>query len=303
MKPTFRLLACSCALALTLATPVLAAGPSTTDDTGRHVVLDAPAQRIVSLAPHITELLFAAGAGEKVVGAVSYSDYPPEAEAIPRVGAYNNIDIEAIVALRPDLVVAWVSGNRHVNLDRIEALGIPVFVGEPSLLEDVARHIETFGQLAGTEDVAAVNATAFRERLAALESRHAKRPTVRMFYQIWNEPLMTVNDSHVISAAMRVCGGENVFGELAQIAPRIGVESVLAADPEAIVASGMGEARPEWLDMWQQWPSLQAVRKQQLYFIHPDLIQRHTPRILDGTEELCAQLEQVRTARDDTAQP
>lgn len=287
------------ALLLAFAAPAVMAGPTVSDDTGREITLDTPAQRIISLAPHITELLFAAGAGEQVVGAVSYSDYPPEAEAIPRVGAYNSVDVEAIVALRPDLVVAWDSGNRHVNLERLRALGIPVFVGEPSRLEDVARHIETLGQLAGTQEVADASAGAFRERLAALESRHAQRPTVRVFYQIWHDPLMTINRRHVISSAMEICGGENVFGDLSQIAPRIGIESVLAADPEAIVASGMDEARPEWLDMWQQWTSLQAVRDGHLYFIHPDLIQRHTPRILDGTEQLCDQLEKVRAARGD----
>ena len=268
------------------------------DDTGRAVALTPPAQRIVSLAPHITELLFVAGAGAHVVGVDSASDYPAAALTLPRVGRHNHLDLEAVVALQPDLVIAW-AGNRHSNLDRLAALGIPLYISESHQLEDIARAIETFGQLAGTEDVARTAAEDFRQRLAALNAQHSTRPPVRVFYQIWNQPLMTINDQHTISAAIRTCGGRNVFGDLAVIAPRISLESVLAADADVIIASGTDTARPEWLDMWRDWPSLRAVRHDHLYAIHPDLIQRHTPRILDGTEELCAHLEAVRAARGD----
>ena len=268
-----------------------------TDDAGQRIVLAQPAQRIVSLAPHVTEILFAAGAGERVVGVVAYSDYPEAARALPQVGGYTQVDLEAIVGLRPDLVIGWRSGNRDAHLARLQAMGIPVYLNEPRSLDDVARSLEQFGRLAGSEDAAHAAATAFRARHAALAARYAGQPSVRTFYQIWDRPLMTVNDEHLIADVIRLCGGSNVFGSQTQLAPTIGVEAVLAANPEAIVASGMGDARPEWLDQWARWPQLEATLRDNLFFIPPDLIQRHTPRILDGAERLCAQLETARTRR------
>jgi iron complex transport system substrate-binding protein len=267
------------------------------DDAGRRVALAAPARRIVSLAPHLTEVLFAAGVGERVVGVVAYSDYPPAARALPQVGGYSNVDMEAIAALHPDLVVAWKSGNRDANLDRLAALGIPVFVSEPRRLDDVARSLEIFGRLGGNERGGQVAADAFRARKAALAARYRARPAVRTFYQIWDKPLMTINGEHLISDVMRLCGGENVFAALPQLAPTVGVEAVLAANPEVVVASGMGEARPEWLDQWRRWPGLAAAASGNLYFVPPELIQRHTPRILDGAAQVCDFLDQARARR------
>jgi iron complex transport system substrate-binding protein len=268
-----------------------------TDDAGRSVRLARPAQRIVSLAPHVTELLFAAGAGKQVVGVVAHSDHPPAATTLPQVGTHTRVDLEAVALLQPDLVVAWKSGNRDTHLERFTALGIPVYVNEPRSLEAVAQSLEQFGRLAGTEDAARSAAAAFRQRQARLAARYRDRPPVRVFYQIWNQPLMTINDEQVISDAIRLCGGVNVFGGLNQLAPRIGTEAVLAANPEAIVASGMADARPEWLDQWKRWPELRAAASGNLFFIPPELIQRHTPRLLDGAERLCAQLEEVRARR------
>ena len=272
-----------------------------TDDAGEHIVLAQPARRIVSLAPHVTEILFAAGAGEHVVGVVAYSDYPEAARALPQVGGYTQVDLEAIVGLRPDLVIGWRSGNRDAHLARLRAMGIPVYLNEPRSLDDVARSLEQFGRLAGSDAAARAAATAFRARHSALATRYAGQSPVRTFYQIWDRPLMTVNDEHLIADVIRLCGGSNVFGGLSQLAPTIGVEAVLAANPEAIVASGMGDARPEWLDQWARWPQLEATRRDNLFFIPPDLIQRHTPRILEGAARLCEQLETVRARR--TADP
>lgn len=268
-----------------------------TDDHGTAVHLAQPARRIVSLAPHVTELLYAAGAGDRVVGAVQYSDYPEAAKKVARVGSYTAVDMEKVVALKPDLVVAWKSGNRDAHLDKLRGLGIPVFINEPRKIDDVARSLSQLGKLAGTEAVAEPAAKAFRARHAALAAKYSARPTVRTFYEIWNRPLMTVNGEHLIADVIRLCGGENVFAKLPVLAPAIDVEAVLAAQPEAIVASGMGEARPEWLDDWRKWSKLTAVARGNLFFIPPDQIQRHTPRILDGAERLCAQLEEARGRR------
>jgi iron complex transport system substrate-binding protein len=267
------------------------------DDTGETVRLAAPARRIVSLAPHVTETLYAAGAGARLVGAVDYSDYPEAAKALPRVGGYSRLDLEAIAALKPDLAIGFASGNAPAHIARLKALGIPVYLSQPNRIEDVAHNLEHFGELAGSAATARAAAATFRGRLQALRDRHAGRPQVRTFYQIWKEPLMTVGGEQVISDAIRICGGDNVFGRLKPLAPTVTVEAVLAADPEAIVASGMDESRPEWLDDWRRWKHLTAVKRDNLFFVPPDLIQRHTPRLVDGAERLCAHLETARGRR------
>jgi iron complex transport system substrate-binding protein len=280
-----------------LASPWAGASVELRDDSGAVLRLERPARRIVSLAPHVTELLFAAGAGERLVGVVQFSNFPEAARAVPEVGSFSALDLEAIAALRPDVVVAWHSGNRGEQLDRLRALGIPVYLTEPRRLEDVAASLRALGRLAGSEAAAEAAARAFEARRADLARRYAARPPVRTFYQIWDRPLMTVNGQHLISDALRLCGGENVFADLPQLAPTLSVEGVLAANPEAVVASGMGEARPDWLDAWRHWPRLTAAARGNLFFVPPDLIQRHTPRILDGAEQLCRALDEARTRR------
>lgn len=267
------------------------------DDLGRLVRLAKPARRIVSLAPHITENLYAAGAGSRIVGVSDYSDYPQAAKQLPRVGSSASLDLEAIVALRPDLVIAWESGNPAAHLAKLKALGLPLFISEPRKMADIAAGIARFGELAGTSAVANAAARAFRERQAGLSSRYAGRPKVRTFYQISNRPLLTVNGEQIISDVMRLCGAENVFAGLTQLAPTVSVEAVLAANPEAIVASGMDEARPEWLDMWQRWRDLTATLRGNLFFVPPDLISRHTARLLDGAELFCNHMETARAKR------
>jgi len=284
-------------LALLLALSPARAEVRVTDDYGREVRLAAPAQRVVSLAPHLTELMYAAGAGARLVGALEYSDYPPAAKRLPRVGSEASIDLEALVALRPDLVITWPNAGSARAVERIAAFGIPVFRSEPRELEDIARTMETLGRLAGTQAAAGAAAKAFRERAARIERAHAHRPRVRVFYQVWDRPLVTVNGEHVISKAIRLCGGENVLAALPALAPEIDRELVLRADPEVIVASGADGARPEWLDHWKAFPGLAAVRQSNLYTVRPELLQRHTPRLLEGAEELCRILEAVRGKR------
>lgn len=267
-----------------------------TDASGVSIKLAAPARRIVSLSPHITELLFAAGAGDRLVGTVDYSDYPPAARALPKVGGHA-LDLEAIVALKPDLVLGWQSGNPAASVARLRALGLTVHLSEPDRIEDIAGELERIGQLTGSGVTANAAAQAFRERYAKLAARYSRRPPVAVFYQIWKQPLMTVNGKQIISDAIRLCGGRNVFAQLPILAPTVTVEAVIAANPEVIVASGMGESRPEWLDDWRRWTSLKAVARDNLYFVPPDLLQRHTPRILDGAEKLCVDLEAARAKR------
>lgn len=274
-------------LALCWCTLPLHAAVTVQDDTGRSVTLSQPAARIVSLAPHITEQLFAIGAGEKIVGAVEYSDYPEQAQAIPRVGGYSRLDLERILALEPDLVVGWQSGNDARAIERLQGLGVTLYLSEPRRLPDIADGMVRLGALAGVAEQAAQQASAFRERLDALRRQNGDRKPVTLFYQIWNRPLMTVSGRHLINDVIALCGGRNIFAELDALTPTVSVEAVLAADPEVIIASGMGAERPEWLDEWKRWSQLQAVRNGQLFVIDPNIIQRATPRLLQGAERMC----------------
>ena len=264
------------------------------DDIGRAVRLEQPAERIVSLAPHITENLFAAGVGGQVVGAVTYSDYPAEAGEIARVGGYDNFDIETILSLQPDLVVAWKEGNQYPQVERLMKLGLTVFVNEPSRLEDVAEDITRFGILGGREDEARSTAQKYLAGLSRLRNEYSGMEKVTVFYQVWPNPLITVTDRQIIGNVIRLCGGSNIFAGLDTPTPQVGKEAVLAENPDTIIVSGMNEARPDWLDEWEQWSFLKAARYGNLFFINPDIIQRHTARILLGSRQLCEILEQAR---------
>lgn len=260
------------------------------DDLGRSFSLDLPAKRIVSLAPSITEMLYAAGAGSKIVGAVDYSDYPKAALNLPRVGSADALDIERIVGLRPDLVVAWASGNPSGELDKIKNLGIPVYYAEPRHLQDIAVDIERLGMLAGTGRDALHAAQSFRGGIAALRHRYSEKPAVSVFYEVWPSPLLTVSGQHIISDVMHLCGARNVFEKLSMLTPSVSVESVIIADPEAIVTSG-----PEaWLAEWKKW-GMRATRRGNLFHIPADLISRPSPRILEGAKLLCGQIDAARS--------
>jgi len=239
-------------------------------------------------------LLYAAGAGDRLVGVARHSDYPPTARALPRIGDAHQFDLERILSLEPDLVVAWKSGNPAGQIAQLRELQLPLYISEPRTLEDIPATIEDLGTLAGTATTARQAAEKFRERLAALQSIYAGRRPVRVFYQIWHEPLMTIGGGHLINEVIGLCGGRNVFHDIGQLAPQVSVESVLAAEPEVIIASGSDHGHPAWLEEWRAWPQLPAVRNNELHFIPPQLLQRHTPRILQGAERLCEILEQVR---------
>lgn len=281
-------------IAVTLGSARVHAEIRVVDDKGRSVVLERPAQRIVSLAPHLTELLFAAGAGVHIVGTVKYSDYPEAAKHIPRVGDNLQLDLERIVALKPNLIVVWLHGNAQRQLDKLLRLGIPVFYNEPHRLEDIGRSIEQLGQLAGTESIAHDAARAFAASEAVLRNRYANRQPVKVFYQIWKRPLMTINDHHFISAVIRLCGGRNIFGKLASLVPVVSTEAVLAANPEAIVTAVFDDKAQDDLDDWRKWPQLRATAHNNFFYIPTDFISRPTPRILEGAQRMCADLDRVR---------
>jgi len=263
------------------------------DDNGATITLEKPAARIVSLAPHATELIYAAGAGERIVGVLTTSDWPPEAASKPKVGDAHRLDMERIVTLAPDLVVTWPY-SAPAEVATLRARGVPVFITHPTTIAGIAADIERLGVLAGTQPAAAERARAFRAQFERLSRRGQISRAIRVFYEIWNEPLYTIGGTHLISEAIRVCGGVNVFASLTLPAPRVSVEAVLAARPDAIIAGTNGAVRPPWLDDWKRWSSLPAVARGNLYTVDANLLHRPGPRFLDGMEGLCAALDDAR---------
>ena len=265
-----------------------------TDDAGQPFMLQKPAQRIITLTPHATELMFAVGAGQQVVGAVDYSDYPAAAETIPRVGGYSGLNIEAILALQPDLIIYWPEGNPAREIQRLKQLKMPLYASDPNSFADIARSLEHYGEISGNVAKGQQAATQFRQRLNALQQRYAGAGKLRVFYQVWHQPLVTQSGDTFISRVLELCGGENIFADLPMRSPQISEEAVLAENPDVIIASGMAAERPEWLDHWRRYPHLNAVKHNHLYHVHPDLLHRPTPRLLDGAEQVCALLDRVR---------
>ncbi len=264
------------------------------DARGHWIELPAPAERIVALAPHIVENFYSAGAGDKLVAAVSYSDYPEQARKLPKIGNYKALSYESLLALKPDLIVAWGSGNGDEMIQKLEDFGFTVFVNESHTLEDIALSVRLFGELAGTGNNSNRAATEWLKRLAKLKHNNKKLTPISVFYQVWNDPLQTLNGEHLISDVIESCGGRNAFADAIVLAPKISIESVLNRNPEVIISSGMGESRPDWLDAWEAYPTLSAVKNDNLYFVPPDIIQRHTFRVLDGMGMICSNLRKAR---------
>ena len=290
-RSRMRLLAAACTLAIGLPGAANAA-VTVIDDAKRTVTLPAPARRIVSLAPHATEMLFAAGADAYIVGVSEFSDYPPEAKRIQSVGSGVSLDLERIIQLKPDLVVGWNNGMAATQLAKLEPLGIPIYKSEPYDFATIADSLERLARLAGTDVTGQAAAAAFRQRWKRLQDTYQERRPITVFYQIWRSPLMTLNGSHMVSSALRLCGGENIFARLPQLAPTVSEEAVIKADPEAIVASS-GE-QDDVFTPWRRFPGLKAVARSNLVSIDGNLMNRAGPRILDGTEDLCRKLDAVR---------
>ncbi|MEP7300081.1 MAG: cobalamin-binding protein [Caldimonas sp.] len=287
------------------ATALPEAAFSVTDDAGRTLRFERPATRLVTLAPSLTELVFAAGGGATIVGTDTSSDFPPEARALPRIGDAGRLDVERILALRPDLVVVWRHGNTARELEQLETAGLRLFRLEPQRLDDVVQAIERLGGVLGSQAVAGPEAARMREVLTAQRRRHAGDPPVRVFYQVWSSPLMTINRSQIVSEVIELCGGRNVFAGLAPLVPQVGTESVLAADPEAILSADERggtalirrdvEAAP--FAVWRRYPRLAALRGGWMYVLNGDAISRQGPRIVGGVAAVCAALDEVRRER------
>ena len=265
------------------------------DDAGLAVTVAKPALRVVSMAPSVTELLFAAGGGSQIVGAVNYSDYPEAAKRIPRIGSNREIDMELLISLKPDLIVAWRHNSSERQIEMVRRLGVPVFQSDPQTLDGIPDAVLRLGQLLGTDAAARTTATQLREQLAGLRAKYANRSTVRTFYQVWDKPLYTLSGKHILTDAMKLCGGENIFDKLTVTAPIVSIESVLQANPEAIIATA--EKNYGGVDLWKPYGTLAAVRSNNLFTLDGHLLNRAGPRMVQGTAAMCEVLEQARQRR------
>ncbi|WP_227370869.1 cobalamin-binding protein [Halomonas sp. M20] len=263
-----------------------AAAITVTDDAGNNVHLSAPAKRVVALAPHAVEMIYRVGAGESLVGVIAGSDYPAEAQSLPRVGSYRGIALEAILAREPQLVIAWGSGSPQTVIERLRSLDIPVYVSEPRRLLDVAASLRDLGRLTGHQVQGNAAALAFRQRLAELEQSLETSP--RVFYQLGENPLTTLADGHIVTQVIRHCGGQPLFAESPVLVPQIGRESLIAARPDVILAASANDG---WKSDWQRWAILPAVQHQRLHTLEPDWISRPGPRLVEAVEQVCEALD------------
>jgi iron complex transport system substrate-binding protein len=254
--------------------------------------------RIVSLSPHITELLFAAGAGSRIVGVDDQSDYPPTVAGIPRVGEPAALDVEALLKLKPTLVVLWDSGTPASRKAELERLNLRLYVTEQRRLDDIGATLLEFGRLAGTQETAAVAAARYRSELAQLRSQYAGRPRLKVFFQVWDRPLYTLSGEHVVTEVLSLCGANNVFADLTTLAPAIDKEAVLARDPDVILIGATGAEGARQTADWGAFPNLSAVRLHHVYTVDPSFIGRMSPRILQGVREVCSLLDSARANSD-----
>jgi iron complex transport system substrate-binding protein len=275
------------------ATPMVLADLSLPQADGGSLALAAPAKRIITLAPNLTELVFAAGAGDRLVAVVEYSNYPPEARQIPRVGDAFRVDLERIAELEPDLVIAWKSGNPQAALQKLTQLDISVWQIEITRPQEIPAAVENISRAAGSETIGRPAARQMRQRLKTLKHRNADKTPVDYFYQVAARPLYTVSGNHIISRSLEICGGVNVFSELPALAPQVTVESVIVVNPQAMIAPDTKGEIPA-LASWSGWPRLQATQNNNFIYLPADEISQATPRLLDSMELACELLDRVR---------
>jgi iron complex transport system substrate-binding protein len=281
-----------CGFAAFSSTKSVAAPITLTDDLGRTVTLDAPAQRIVTLAPFLTELVFAAGAGPRVVGVSAYSDYPDAAGKLPVVSTAAGLSIEPLAALRPDLVIAWRDSFRTEDIERIGGFGAAVFVAVGRRLDDVPRLLRVIGTATALDVSAQVSA--FEREVASVRATYSARPRIDAFLEIWHRPLTTISGGHFMNDAIEMCGARNLFKDLSGVAPQVAWEEVYARDPFVVVGTGSAANEAQFRANWRERGTLSAVRAGRLVWAEADTLQRPTTRTPQGIRRLCEALDTVR---------
>lgn len=253
----------------------------------------AQSNRIVTLAPHLAELVCAAGACDKLVGVVRFTDYPAEAAARPKVGDAINLNYEQILALRPDLVLSWDGGTSPQVVARLRELNLLVVPIQIRTLNDVAGALARVGQLAGSKTAAGLAVSLYYRRLDALRKANRRKSRLKVMYQIELGPIYTISARSPINEAISLCGGDNVFARLPQIAPTVSLEAVVAADPDVVVFSQQDDVA-KIRAFWAQWPQARAPRANNLFTVDSNLLDRQSPRMLGGVEQLCLAFDRAR---------
>jgi len=267
---------------------------SVRDALNNRLSFDAPVTRIISLSPHITELLFLAGAGEKVIGTVEFSDYPDAAKKIPIIGNFNQFDLEKILALKPQLIVVWASGTPARTVSKLQSLGFSLFFSEPRRINQIFYETIQLAKLTDTLEEAKKNVKPYEELYERLLAGYANQKRIRVFYQLWDSPLKTVNKDHIIDEIIQLCGGENIFSDLSNLIPQLDKEVVINKNPFVIIRPDVKRNSTSWQQSWKNFPFLDVVKRNHFYSIPWDLISRQTPRILFAAEELCEYFQFVR---------
>lgn len=257
------------------------------------VALAAPASRIIALSPHGVEMLYAIGAGDNIVATTDHADFPEVAKQIPRIGGYYGIQIERVIELNPDLIVVWGSGNKAEEIERLSQLGYPIYNSDPKSLTAVAEDLLALGQLTGHEAQAQEAASQYLQQLQQLRQQNQDKPQVKVFYQLWSTPLMTVAKGSWIEQIIEVCHGENVFADAASAYPQVSLEAVLLKMPQVILQS-QDKGNVNGVD-WSSWQEIPAVKQQHIYQLNADLLHRAAPRAILGIQALCQALDKARS--------
>jgi len=285
------------ALLLAIFAPSMTAWGSivVTDDDNRHITLPHPPKRIISLAPGATEMLFAAGAAPFIIGTVEYSDTPAAALKVPRIGDGIAVDMERVVAMRPDIVVVWPGGGNPAQIAKLESLGLPLYRQQVDTLADLPASLRRLGALAGTQLAAERSARDIEARLAELKRRYGGGARLSVLMQVWDHPIYTVGGKHLITDSLRLCGARNIFADLPEMGPAVDTEAVIARDPDVIVAAAPAGAAREWLAQWRKFPSLRAVRSGRLIAFEDQGLSRLGPSVVTATEALCKDIGSIQT--------
>ena len=270
---------------LLLVLPAQAAPFRVMDDAGQTLEFSRTPQRIISLTPHLTELVFAVGAGPQLVGVDSASDYPVAVQSLPHIGDYSRVNFERILALKPDLVLVWVGGNRAADIHALKKMGLTVLQTQATRLDDVARLLRLLGTVSGHAVAGEAAARDYTRQLAALQAKSAHGAQLKVFYQVWDRPLMTVGGTHWINDALKLCGAQNVFSDLHVLSPVVSIEAVLQRSPELIIS---GTDAPDMRRQWRRFANLPAVKRQAFVRVDADRLHRLTPRLIDGVAGLCS---------------
>lgn len=253
-----------------------------------------PAKRIIALSPHSVELLFAIGAGERILATLEYADFPKAALKIPRIGNFNGIQIEKVVELQPDLIIAWQSGNKATDLAKLESLGFNIFYSQPQNITEIATELAQLGELTGLSENAQIVINAMNKKHQYIKQQYKDKKPVQVFYQLWHDPLRTIGPDNWSNALISDCHGINVFDNSSTAYPVVSLENVINKNPDVIIIPHHSGSEDSKTQIWENWGAIQAVKLQRIFTIDGDLIHRFTPRALDGLDLLCKAIDKAR---------